>query len=164
MKKYYWKNPQKIEYSWTYSYLSKGGKLTLIHSILSSSKPLLASANSLKKSWRNFLWKNHDNDKLTHLLRWNKVIPSKENGGLGIFKVANTNFSLLNKWLWRFSVQNNPLLKRIILAKYSQSFIREFLAIAKYSSMKAPRRNIYQMCIVVQWRKSLFLERHLEWY
>ena len=121
-----------------FSYLSKGGKLTLIHSTLSSLptyqlsvfKAPIGICKSIEKSWRNFLWKNHGDDKITHLLRWNKITITKENGGLGIYKVADTNFSLLCKWLWRFHVEHNSLWKRIILAKYSQSFIEEILTLA----------------------------------
>lgn len=72
---------QKKLSSWKYSLISKGGKLTLIHSTLNSIpiyqlsvfKAPLAVCKSMEKLWRDFLWKNRIEDKITHLLRWEKV-------------------------------------------------------------------------------------------
>ncbi|KAK3226019.1 hypothetical protein Dsin_005881 [Dipteronia sinensis] len=43
---------------------------------------------------------------------------SKRNGGLGIGSVLDRNKWLLAKWAWRFGVEDSPLQKRIICAKY----------------------------------------------
>ena len=53
----------------------------------------------MEKYWSDFLWKNKNEDKLTHLLRWSKVTLPIEKCGLGIHKIADTNFSFLCKWL-----------------------------------------------------------------
>lgn len=34
-------------------------------------------------------------------VNWNIAIAPREKGGLGITLIANTNFALLAKWLWR---------------------------------------------------------------
>ena len=106
----------------------KGGKLTLIKSTLAS--PTLLSAlcfnfkapsdnfKTIERHWRNFLWKNHNEDKLTHLLRWSKVSLPIQKGGLNIHKMADINFSFLCKWIWRFHSEIDPLWKKIIIAKY----------------------------------------------
>ena len=40
--------------------------------------------------------------------------------------------------LWRFLEEKDPLWKRIILAKYEQSFMVDIPTKGKYSSLKAP--------------------------
>ena len=120
-------------------------KSTLIHLPtyqLSIFKAPVGICKKIEKYWRDFLWKNKNEDKLTHLLRWSKVTLSIEKGGLGIHKIAYTNFSFLCKWLWRFHTEADPLWKKIITAKYNQSFSGELPAYGKYSSLKAPWRNI----------------------
>lgn len=40
--------------------------------------------DKLDKINRNFLWGDTDKKKKMHLINWNKVCKSKDNGGLGI--------------------------------------------------------------------------------
>ncbi|RVW67639.1 putative ribonuclease H protein [Vitis vinifera] len=90
---------------WKRQYLSKGGRLTLLKSTLSSLPTYFLSlfvipkrvCARLEKIQRDFLW---------------------EKGGLGIRSLATFNKALLGKWLWRFANENEPLWKQIILSKY----------------------------------------------
>lgn len=51
----------------------------------------------------------------------------KDKGGLGITKLADTNFSRL----WRLCAALNALWKKMISAKYNQSFISEIRSAGK---------------------------------
>lgn len=75
-------------------------------------------------------------------MRWSVITTSIEKGGLGIIRVVDTNFTLLCKWLWRFHYEKSPLWKRIILAKYEQSFVGEISMKGKHYSFKAPWLSI----------------------
>ncbi|KAK2642942.1 hypothetical protein Ddye_024705 [Dipteronia dyeriana] len=47
-----------------------------------------------------------------HSIKWEVLCKSKKEGGLGIGSVQCMNKGLLNKWVWRFGVENCPLWKR----------------------------------------------------
>nr|GFB22400.1 RNA-directed DNA polymerase, eukaryota, reverse transcriptase zinc-binding domain protein [Tanacetum cinerariifolium] len=47
---------------------------------------------------------------------WNKVLASKENGGLGVSSYHALNRALLLKWVWRFISQDGSLWFRVIKA------------------------------------------------
>ena len=44
----------------------------------------------------------------------------KENGGIGIRKLALLNKALLGKWIWRFACEKENLSKKVILVKHGQ--------------------------------------------
>ena len=44
----------------------------------------------------------------------------KENGGLGLRKLALLNKALLGKWIWRFACVKDDLWKQVLVAKYGQ--------------------------------------------
>ena len=95
---------EKIEWKlagWKKLYLLKGGRLTLLKSMLSSLTTYFLSlftipthvANKIEKLQRDFLW----GDPKTHLLGWDKVCMPIANGGLGIRKLTTFNKALLGK-------------------------------------------------------------------
>ena len=77
---------------WKRLYLSKGGKVTLIKSTLSSLPTYFLSlmplprkvANRMEKLQRDFLWSGISGDSKLHLVNWAKVYKPLQLGGLGI--------------------------------------------------------------------------------
>ncbi|WMV40391.1 hypothetical protein MTR67_033776 [Solanum verrucosum] len=69
---------------------------------------------------RNFLWQGNcdSNNHKFHLVKWDQVILSKNEGGLGIRNLKIQNQSLLMKWLWRFASEEQALWKETIKARF----------------------------------------------
>ena len=76
---------------WKKLYLSKGGRLMLLKSTLSSLPTYVA--NKIEKLHRDFLWGVNK----YHLVGWDKVCAPIANGGLGIRKIITFNKALLGK-------------------------------------------------------------------
>ncbi|CAL9004181.1 unnamed protein product, partial [Prunus brigantina] len=111
---------------WKRACLSKGGRLTLIQAVLSNipsyymslfKMPIRVVAK-VEQLMRNFLWEGLEEGKKCHLVRWEWVSKSKEEGGLGIGSLRERNEALRAKWLWRFPLETNSLWHRIIKSKY----------------------------------------------
>ena len=88
-------------------YLSKGGKVTLIKSSLSSLPTYFFSllplpgkmAKRMEKLQRDFLWNEIGGEPKIHLVNWAKVCRPLQVGGLGIRRLGNFNSALRGKWL-----------------------------------------------------------------
>ena len=112
--------------SWKKLYLSKGGRLTLLKSTLSSLLTYFLSlftipvsvAHRIEKLQRNFLWGGMGDDFKHYLVGWDKVCTPKEKGGLGVRRLIPFNKDLLGKWFWRFGLEDNKLWRRVLVAKY----------------------------------------------
>ena len=100
---------------WKHLYLSKGGRVTLIKSTLSSLPTYLFSlfpmpanvVNHLEKLQRDFLWGGLGEEKRFHLLQWDKVCLLLQNGGLAIKNMRLFNQAPLGKWIWHFGIERN---------------------------------------------------------
>ncbi|XP_039130342.1 uncharacterized protein LOC120266746 [Dioscorea cayenensis subsp. rotundata] len=96
--------------SWKSSYLSMGGRLTLVNSVLSALPTYWMSLFRLPK-WvikaidrirRDFLWSSPDIDHPgCRLVAWKNICRAKEQGGWGILDLSTFNLSLLGKWRWK---------------------------------------------------------------
>ena len=110
---------------WQKLYLSKGGRLTLLKSTLSSLPTYYLSlftvskhvAARIEKIQRNFLWGGLGDGFKHHLVGWDTVCSPLAQGGLGVQKVEVFNRALLGKWLWKFGKEDTYLWRRLI-AKY----------------------------------------------
>ena len=63
----------------------------------------------LEKIQRDFLWGGGNLERKIHLVNWDIVCSSKEKGGLGIRSLSNFNKALLEKWNWRFAMEENSI-------------------------------------------------------
>ena len=114
---------------WKRLYLSKGGRLMLLKSTLSSLPTYSLSLFTIPKSvaarlesiQRNFLWGPSEGSFKYPLVAWENVCLLVEIGGLGIRSVVSFNQTLLGKWLWRYGHEDTHLWRRVISTKYGEA-------------------------------------------
>lgn len=75
----------------------------------------------LEKLQRDFQWQGHDNKEKYHLVKWDLVCKSMEEGDLGIRSLKELNATLLGKWLWRLGDGSASLWKQLLIYKYDIS-------------------------------------------
>ncbi|RVW75414.1 putative ribonuclease H protein [Vitis vinifera] len=96
---------------WKRQFISKGGRITLIRSTLSSMPIYLMSllrmprvvSLRLEKIQKDFLWGGGALERKPHLVNWDTVCMDKRKGGLGVRHLSVLNRALLCKWNWRFA-------------------------------------------------------------
>ncbi|GJY30115.1 RNA-directed DNA polymerase, eukaryota [Tanacetum coccineum] len=111
---------------WKIKTLSVGGRLTLIKSVLTSLplyhmslyKAPLGVLRDLEFLRRKFFNGADINEKRFSMISWNKILASKQKGGLGVSSFFALNRSLLFKWVWRFLSQDASLWHRLIAVLY----------------------------------------------
>ena len=121
---------QKKLAGWKGKYLSKGGKMTLIRSALSSVPTYFMSlhvmpvlvANRIEKLQRDFLWGCDGEVKRYHLVSWDTICQAKSSGGLGVRCLLTFNRALLGKWLWRFAMERDRYWRQVIAAKFGKDW------------------------------------------
>ena len=107
--------------NWKAQYISLGGRVTLINSVLDSLPTYVMSLfpmpsnveERLDKLRRDFLWKGNKEGKGLHLVKWQTAQLHKQSGGLGIRNLGLQNRSLLSKWLWRFNNEEEALWREV---------------------------------------------------
>lgn len=135
---------KKLE-KWCYTYISKGGRTTLIHSTLSNLPNYMLSVfntpvsicKNIEKAIRNFLWHGTDFSQGNILVKWDFVAAPKSQGGLCIFRIKDTNKALLKKWLWRFCHEDNAVWKNFIADKYESPHFGSIPRTSKFSSSRS---------------------------
>ena len=74
--------------------------------------------DKLDKINRDFLWGSTSDRKKMHLVGWNKIVKSKEKGGLGIQAARAKNIALLLMLNWRMYHEQDANWAKVILHKY----------------------------------------------
>ena len=111
---------------WKRKFLSKGGRLVLIKSVISSIltyffsvfKMPIGVAKRIEKLQMSFLWGDGVIKRKMHVVNWGEVCKRKARGGLGIGRIIDKNKAMLVKWLWRFGKEENSMWKKVIYSKY----------------------------------------------
>ncbi|KAJ9686044.1 hypothetical protein PVL29_015095 [Vitis rotundifolia] len=114
---------------WKRQYISKGGRITLILSSLSSLPIYFMSIfhlprvvrMRLEKIQRDFLWGGGVLEQKPHLVRWSIVCLDKSKGGLGVKSLAMLNKALLGKRMWRFANEREAFWNQVIRGKYGEN-------------------------------------------
>ncbi|XP_023928894.1 uncharacterized protein LOC112040231 [Quercus suber] len=110
--------------------LSFAGRTVLVKSMMSAIPNYVMQGaalpihlcDKLDKISRDFLWGSSQGKSKMHLVGWNKIIKSKEEGGLGIQAARAKNLALLAKFNWRLYHEKDALWAKVLLNKYcSQS-------------------------------------------
>ena len=115
--------------SWQHMYLSKGDRVTLIKSTLSSLPTYYLSlfpiprsvALRIDKIQRDFLWDGIGEGKKFHLVNWNQVCQPLKSGGLGFQNLRLFNRALLGKWFWRYGNEADAFWRKLIFSKFGNS-------------------------------------------
>ena len=85
--------------------------------------------NQIHKVVRQFMWGSMNERKRIHLLNWDTIARTREQGGLGIKKVHQMNLAMLVKIGWRLIVETESLWAKVIRGKY----IREEMNTSKFT-------------------------------
>ena len=115
--------------AWKTQYISKGGRITLIRSVLSSLPIYHLSlfrmpqkvCVRLERIQRQFLWGGSAPEKKISLVSWATVCSEKSKGGMGVKSFSKLNKALLSKWSWRFANDTNALWRKTICCKFGES-------------------------------------------
>ncbi|GJV50288.1 putative RNA-directed DNA polymerase, eukaryota, reverse transcriptase zinc-binding domain protein [Tanacetum coccineum] len=110
--------------SWKANFLSIGGRLTLIKSVLGSLGIYYLSIfkapelvlKDLERSRASFFWGSSIDNKKMAWIKWPNILSSFDNGGLNIGSLKSFNLALLQKWRWRMFCFPNTLWVKIIKA------------------------------------------------
>lgn len=114
---------------WKGRFLSFGGRITLINSILSSLLLYFFSfykaprrvLKALTGIQRKFLWGGCADLNKVNWVSWEKVCLPKHKGGLGVKNLELFNISLLSKWRWRCLVDKTAVWYKLLHFKYDLS-------------------------------------------
>ncbi|XP_019257785.1 PREDICTED: uncharacterized protein LOC109236002 [Nicotiana attenuata] len=111
---------------WKSQYISLGGRVTLVNSVLDALPTYMMSLfpiptkieKRINVMRRNFIWQGNKEKGGYHLVNWKVLTQAKKSGGLGIRNLRLHNKSLLMKWLWRFGREDETLWRQVIIEKY----------------------------------------------
>jgi hypothetical protein len=94
---------------WRKRYVSLGGRIVLLNSVLNSIPSFYLSSlkvpvvvlNRITRIQREFLWGGVKGGRSISWVKWKEVCKPKSQGGLGVRDVGKVNLSLLIKWRWK---------------------------------------------------------------
>lgn len=112
--------------SWQNKFLSLGGRIVLLKSVISS-LPIyyfsfylapVSILNKLKSLQLNFLWGGSLENRKTAWIKWDKICLPKSKGGLGIKNLEFFNIALLGKWRYKLLADSTSLWKKVLVSRY----------------------------------------------
>ena len=111
---------------WKANLLSFAGRTILTRSVTSTIPNYVMQCSALPakilqgidRLSRNFLWGSSKTKKKFHLIGWEKITKSRDEGGLGIHAAKPKNTALLAKLNWRFNTEKSSLWVRVLTHKY----------------------------------------------
>ncbi|KAJ1698015.1 hypothetical protein LUZ63_006527 [Rhynchospora breviuscula] len=122
---------------WKSRFLSVGGRLTLVKSVLTALPLHFMQALKLPP-WlikhlegirRRFFWKGKDRCLGGHcLVNWSKCCLPKSNVGLGILDLGRQNQALLLKWLWKLKYEPNSTWSSTVQLLYGTTEVNDLLS------------------------------------
>jgi hypothetical protein len=111
--------------SWGNKYVSLGGRIVLLNSVLNaipifylSFLKIPVKVYKMVRIQRDFLWGGVRGGRKVFWVKWRKVCQPRGKGGLGVRDVRLVNTSLLAKWKWRLLQDDQSLWKRLLVEKY----------------------------------------------
>lgn len=133
--------------SWKNRFISFGGRIVLLNSILNSIPIFFLSYfkmppgvwKKLVSLQRNFLWGGCSEARKIPWVRWSEVCKPKTEGGLGVRDLRVFNLALLGKWRWRLLSDGSSLWRDIIVARYGREVLRS------PSLLEAPHQGWLQL-------------------
>nr|GEX58207.1 RNA-directed DNA polymerase, eukaryota, reverse transcriptase zinc-binding domain protein [Tanacetum cinerariifolium] len=96
-------------------------------SIFKALKGVLKELEAVRRQF--FYGADHLDNKITWAA-WNKILASKQKGGLGVSSFHALNRALLLKWVWRFVSQDGSLWSRVIQAIYGNTITNHQVHVA----------------------------------
>ncbi|KAK2449167.1 hypothetical protein QL285_008386 [Trifolium repens] len=120
---------------WGSRFLSFGGRLVLLKSVLTSLpvyalsffKAPAGTISSINSLLIKFFWGGCEDLRKTPWVSWKTICLRKEYGGLGVRQLREFNTTLLGKWCLRMLVDRGGLWFRVLVARYGveQGRLRE---------------------------------------
>jgi len=112
--------------SWNHKFLSFGGHLVLLKSVLSSLPVYFLSffkaptgiISSIESVFKQFFWGGGEDFRKIAWINWDSICTPKEDEGLGFKRLDAFNLSLMGKWCWRMMVDKEGLWYRVLKARY----------------------------------------------
>ena len=74
--------------------------------------------NQISSLVATYRWNNQDKENSMHWVSWEKLVASKEDGGLGFRDLHSFNMAILAKQGWRLIQDPESLCAKILKAKY----------------------------------------------
>ncbi|GAU36456.1 hypothetical protein TSUD_166220 [Trifolium subterraneum] len=114
--------------SWKSRFLSFGGRLVLLKSVLTS-LPVYALSffkapsgiiSSIEFILNNFFWGESEDRRKISWIRWRDVCQREEYGGVGVRQMREFNTALLGKWFWRLLVDKKGIWYQVLAARYGE--------------------------------------------
>jgi len=115
--------------TWSNRYISFGGRIVLINSVLNSMPIFYLSFLKMSvQVWRRvvriqreFLWGGVGGGKKLNWVKWKLVCQQKMNEGVGVKDIWVMNISLLAKWHWRLIDGTSALWKSVLVKEYGET-------------------------------------------